>query len=58
MVIKLIHWFSHLLHLNVGKVITYEEDGFICVAFECDCGEICPDSIIKTESENIYGTKE
>ena len=53
--LKIKHWFAHLFHLNEGKVITFEENGFICVAFKCECGEICSDSIIKTESENIYG---
>lgn len=54
-ILQIKHWFSHLFHTNCGKVITFEEDGFICVAFKCECGEISPDSIVKIESKVIYG---
>ena len=53
---RFIHKLAHLVCWNQGKVITFEEDGFICVGFECGgCGEISPDSISKIESEKIYG---
>ena len=51
-----IHRLAHIFGNNQGKVVTFEEDGFICVGFECSgCGEISPDSISKIESEKIYG---
>jgi hypothetical protein len=52
---KIVHWLAHMFRKNQGNVITFEEDGYICVAFKCKCGKISRDSIVKTESENIYG---
>ena len=50
-----VHKLAHFFKLNGGRVITFDEDGFIYVAFQCDCGEICPNSIDKIEREIVYG---
>jgi hypothetical protein len=51
---KIFHWFSHLLGTNSGKVATWQEDGYIHVGFECECGKIDPKSVHKIiESEII-----
>ena len=55
MIRRFFHYFAHLFGYNTGNIITYEEDGFIYVAFQCDCGLIDPLSIDKIESDKIYG---
>lgn len=53
---KLLHWYEHLRGTNTGDIISYNEDGMICVAFQCYCGKIDPSSIQKiSESELING---
>lgn len=48
MINTFLHWLAHLLKWNYGKVVTFEEDGYICVAFECSgCKKIAPESIEK-----------
>lgn len=60
MINNFFHRISHLLQTNTGKIVTFEEDGMLCVAFKCDhCQEIdeksiskiCRDLVIKKESE-------
>jgi len=58
MINKVLHWFAHLLGRNEGNVITFIEDGYICVAFKCNCGYICPKSIDKIESEIVYAKRD
>jgi hypothetical protein len=54
---KLLHWISHLRGTNTGKVISWNEEGYIKVGFECStCGKIDPKSIEKiNESELLNG---
>ena len=53
----LLHRISHLLGTNVGKVASWNEDGYIKIGFECSgCGKIDPKSIEKlNESELLNG---
>lgn len=45
---KFFHWLSHLFKTNTGNIVTFEEDGMICIAFECDhCKKIDEKSISK-----------
>ena len=52
----LLHRYEHFRGTNRGDVISYNEDGMTCVAFQCYCGKIDPSSIRKiTESELLNG---
>lgn len=52
---RLIHKLSHFFKLNAGKVVTYKEDDFICVGFECSgCGILDPDIISKIPISHMF----
>lgn len=52
---KIIHKLSHFFKLNTGTIVTWENEGNIYVAFQCDCGEIDKTTINSIESDKIYG---
>jgi len=54
MIKKFIHWIAHLTGSNTGKVISWSDEEFIYVAFECDCGKIDKSTISKIESEKLW----
>lgn len=56
MIKKFLHWLSHKTGNNFGHVVTWEENGFFYVGFECDgCKKIEPASIDRIESEAVLG---
>lgn len=54
---RLLHWISHVTKTNTGKVISYNEDGFICVGFECSCGLVDPKTISKINEKELLNGK-
>ena len=55
MIKTVLHWFQHLFKRNSVKVVTWNENGFICIGFECvDCGKTTNVEKI-TESELLNG---
>ena len=54
MIKKLLHKLSHLFGSNEGKIVTWSDDEFIYVGFECNgCGIIDKDSIDKIEFDKV-----
>ena len=53
MINRFLHWITHLLKRNTGKVVTWQEDGYIFVGFKCDCGKIDPDSVDKIIESDV-----
>lgn len=53
------HWLAHLTGQYEGRVVTYREDGYIYVGFECSkCKKIDPKSLDKIkESEIIHDNR-
>jgi hypothetical protein len=48
------HWLAHLTGQNLGKVVTYRENGYIYVGFECSkCKKIDPKTLEKIEESEI-----
>lgn len=55
---RLIHWFEHLIGWNTGKIISWSDDDFIYIGFECDeCGKIDQKSIDKVEYKKVINQK-
>ena len=58
MIHKIIHYFSHLFHLNKYDVISWVDNGYCFISLRCkECGKIDPpaDKIKLTkEIENDY----
>lgn len=53
---KLFHWVAHKTGNNQGRVVTWQEDGFVWVGFECDgCKVIDPKTVDKIEEEIVLG---
>lgn len=52
---KIWHWLLHVTKRNSGRVITWADDGYIFVGFECTCGYIDPKTVDKIEESKIYG---
>lgn len=47
---RFLHFLSHLFETNTGKVVSWVEDDFVYVGFECDgCKKIDPKSVDKVE---------
>lgn len=43
---KFMHWLSHRLGINEGKIISWQENDNICIGFECSqCEEIDPSTV-------------
>lgn len=58
MIKKFIHWFNHLTGSNEGKIVTWSDDEFIYVGFECSgCGIIDPSTVDKVELGKILPNK-
>lgn len=52
---RIIHWFAHLTGQNHGKVVTYQEEGYIYVGFECSgCKKIDPKTLEKINESELY----
>lgn len=44
---KILHWFSHKMQTNTGKVVSWRNKDLIHIGFKCDiCGEIDSKSIV------------
>jgi len=52
---RVLHWFSHLTKTNTGNVISWNENGMICVGFECSvCKKVDEKSVVRiTEKEML-----
>lgn len=62
MIKKLIHWLSHKLKTNSGKVVGWHENNILYVGFQCDqCGEIQGKQMsitnLKDDDDSIIETK-
>ena len=55
---RFLHYLAHLFKLNTGKVVTFEEDGMLCVGFECNCGVIDPKTIEKIDKSLVINESE
>lgn len=62
MIKKILHWLSHKLKTNEGKVVGWHENGILYIGFQCDgCGEITGKQIsitnLKEQDDCIIETK-
>lgn len=56
MIKRLFHWVAHKTGQNEGRVVTWQENGFIWVGFECStCKTIDPTTVDKIEEEKVLG---
>lgn len=54
MINRFSHWLSHLFKVNDGRVVTWLENGDICVGFKCSgCGKIAESSVVKISESEI-----
>jgi hypothetical protein len=54
---KIVHWFQHITGTNTGSIVTWAQDGYIFIGFECShCKKIDNKTINKlNESEILNG---
>jgi hypothetical protein len=53
---KFFHWLSHRTNTYSGKVVTWQDDEYTYIGFECSyCKQIDQSLVDKLESEKIYG---
>lgn len=50
------HWIAHKTNRNYGHVVTWEDDSYLYLGFECDkCGTVDEKTVHKVDKELVLG---